>query len=627
MQPLQRIEPDHAPQLGEADDSNSGVAQPILGVIIATAVLYFAKDILMPLAMAAVLAVIFSPIASRLDRYIGRLASSALVVATTAIAISLLTYFLVVQLTAVAVGLTDYSTNIAKKINAVEGATPEWLARIESGVTEVEEQIRQARPHPSRSPSIVESVAGSSTTYTVLKPALPILSSLADLLLVIVLFFFLLYEREYLRDRLVRLAARIRVTLAAEAIATAGSTVSHYLLFFSLVNFGYGVAIAILMWALRLPNPAFWGAMAFLLRFIPYVGAMISAILPALVAFAVSPGWSKSIEVFVAFIMLDQVAAQLVEPFLIGRGIGLSQLALLVSAMFWSWLWGLPGLLLATPLTSCVKVAGDYIPGLNFLSILLGAEEEREDYYDYYRKLLEVDREGARALAVRYCDENGLDRTLSNLILPALAMMGQERTEDHISRENQQFIVDTTDDLIDELGGRFKRPLLIPPLRVLGVCAPGEVHTLGLKIVLELLRQDGVAATFLGKGKTPGEIDQYAKRFVPHIVFLSCTYSDCIPAACDLVRSLKSALPDQMILAGGEAAIAYSADLTAAGCAQTVSTREQARRIVRRYILQRARLRVGAAAPVTPGFTFNTGSPDEASKTTESTVTVPVSPT
>jgi predicted PurR-regulated permease PerM/methanogenic corrinoid protein MtbC1 len=597
----------------EEDDSSSGATKPILGVILATAVLYFARDILMPLAMAAILAVVFSPIASRLERYIGRFASSILVVATAVLAITMLTYFLVVQLTAVAVGMTDYSQNIAKKINAVQGATPEWLARIESGVKDVEQQLQQARPRPKRPPNIVEAAAGSSTAETVLKPALPILSSLADILLVIVLFFFLLYEREYLRDRLVRLAARIRVILAAEAIATASSTVSQYLLFFSLVNLGYGASIAIVMWALRLPNPFFWGAMAFLLRFIPYVGALISAILPTLVAFAVSPGWSKSMEVFSAFVVLDQLAAQLVEPFLIGRGIGLSPLALLVSAMFWSWLWGLPGLLLATPLTSCLKVAGDYIPGLSFLTILLGAEEGREDYHDYYRKLLEVDRAGARALAVRYCDENGLDPTLGNVILPALAMMGQERTEDHISQQNQQFIVDTTDELIDELGSRFRRPLLIPPLRVLGVCAPGEVHTLGLKILLELLRQDGVAATFLGEGKTAAEIEGYAKRFVPHIICLSCTVSECLPAAFELVHSLKAALPDQIILAGGEAAIVHSTDLLAAGCFQVVSTREQARRIVRRYVLQRARSRVGAAARLVPGFTLKVNSSNEES--------------
>ena len=162
---------------------------------------------------------------------------------------------------------------------------------------------------------------------------MPILSDLTTVLLVIVLFFFLLYAREDLRDRVVRLMARVRVTLAAEAIATASSIVSQYLLLFCLINLGYGLSIATVMWALGLPNPVFWGALAFLLRFIPYVGALISAVLPTLVAFAVFPGWSKSLEVFGSFVVLDQIAAQFVEPFFIGHGIGLSPLALLVSAM------------------------------------------------------------------------------------------------------------------------------------------------------------------------------------------------------------------------------------------------------------------------------------------------------
>ena len=250
----------------------------------------------MPLAMAAILAVIFSNIASRLERFIGRFASSALVVATVVFAIVALTYFLAVQLTAVAVGVTDHSENIARKINAVQRTTPEWLAHIEYGVKNIEQQLHEAEPRPKQhTPTMVQAPAGSSTVDQVLKPVLPVLSDLTDGLLIIVLFFFLLYGREDLRYRLVRLTARIRVTLAAEAIATAGSTVSQYLLLFSLVNFGYGSSIAVVMWALGLPNPVFWGALAFLLRFIPYVGALISAVLPTLVAFAVFPGWSRTV--------------------------------------------------------------------------------------------------------------------------------------------------------------------------------------------------------------------------------------------------------------------------------------------------------------------------------------------
>src|SRR5260370_25227896 len=145
------------------------------------------------------------------------------------------------------------------------------------------------------------------------KAGFPGAGGLRNFLLVVTLLFFLLYSRRDLRDRVVRLAARARITLAAQAIETAGQTVSRYLLLFSLTNLGYGLATGTVVWLIGLPNPELWGLLAFLLRFIPYVGAMTSAVLPALVAFALFPGWSKSLEVLGAFIILDHVAAQLVE--------------------------------------------------------------------------------------------------------------------------------------------------------------------------------------------------------------------------------------------------------------------------------------------------------------------------
>ena len=210
---------------------------------------------------------------------------------------------------------------------------------------------------------------------------------------------------------------------------------------------------------------ALWGLVAFLLRFIPYVGAISSAFLPALVAFAMFPGWSKALEILGAFVLLDQVAAQFAEPFIIGHGIDVSPVALLVSAMYWSWLWGIPGLLLSTPLTACLKVAGDYIPPLGFLSILLGADRVLDDYHDFYRMLLELNPEGARKVAIRYCDENGLERTFEDVIPPALELMGEERAENHISDENQRLIIDTTHQLIGELGNRFVKSRISPSVQ------------------------------------------------------------------------------------------------------------------------------------------------------------------
>ena len=589
------------PALPSDDDRDErpeagGTSKAILAFIVTIAVLSLGKDILLPLAIAALLAVVFSPIASRLERWVGRFLSAALIVVAVVSSIAALGYFLTVELTSVAVEMTEYSDNIAAKISKLEGSTPEWLQRIESSVKDVELQVQKSGPRLPRikAPTIVQAQP-ATTTEDVLKPALPILGAIAESLLIIVLFFFLLYGRRDLRDRLIRLAARVRIPVAAAAIETAGDTVSHYLLLFTLTNLGYGVAIGIVAWLLGLPNPAFWGGLAFLLRFIPYVGVPIAAAIPILIAFAVFPGWDRALEVAGAFIVLDQLSAQFVEPIVIGRGIGLSPLALLVSAMFWAWLWGLPGLLLATPLTACLKVAGDFIPGLGVVSILLGADRELEDYHDYYRTLLELDRDAARTLAIHYCDENGLEPTYNDVLVPAVILSGEERAASHISQENEQFIVDTTRELVSELGTRFGKPRTAPRLKILGVCAPGDVHSLGLLILLELLRHEGAAATLIDPGKSPEEIRDFARRFQPDMVCLSCTMQECMPAAIELTRALKQDSDHLTIIAGGRGALTEPSELIQAGCSQVCGSRSDARRAIRRLVQHRTRSRIGLA--------------------------------
>jgi predicted PurR-regulated permease PerM/methylmalonyl-CoA mutase cobalamin-binding subunit len=577
----------------EHDESHvrEGAATPIVAIIVATVVLYFAKEILIPLAMATLLAVIFSPLASRLERFVGNFVSAAFVVLAAVTIVVGIGYFVTVQLTEVAVQVTGYTDNIAAKLTALKGSTPEWLQRVQNGVKDVEQQIgvqTPAVPKRSKAVTVLQTPPAQTDLEQVIKPAIPILSGLFEALVVIVLMFFLLYGRMDLRDRLVRLAARGRITLSAEVIETAGGAVGQYLLLFAMTNFGYGAAIGLTMWLIGLPNPLLWGALAALFRFVPYVGVPIAGLLPTLVAIAVFPGWSQSIEVLVTFIVLDQIVSYLVEPFLIGRGIGLSPLALLFSAMFWGWLWGLPGLLLATSLTACLKVAGDYIPALGFFAVLFGDDGAREDYHDYYRTLLELDPDSAQEIAVRYCDINGLEATFDDVLAPAVILAGEEHAENHISDQNQALVFETTLLLVKELGNRHNKPKFRPRIRILGIAAPGEVHNLGLLMLLELLRRTGIAANVLDAAKSPGGICAFVGQYAPDMVFLSCTTAECIPAAIELVRALIAESPRLAIIAGGASAVAHRAELLEAGAAEVCATRAEVRHIVRLYALRRS---------------------------------------
>jgi predicted PurR-regulated permease PerM len=278
------------------DDNGDGfdggrAARPFIGILVITAVVYFGKDILLPIAMAAILAVIFSPIANRLDRFVGRFASAAVVVLAAIAAVGAIAYFLTVELTSVAVEVAGYSDNIASKLAVLEKSTPSWLQRVERGVANVQQQLEKNHPKPKPRSTAAQSTPSSTpTTGDVLKQTVPVATGFGECLLIIVLLFFLLYGRRDLRDRFVRLAARGRITIAAQAMEIAGDAVGHYLLLFALINLGFGIATGLAAWLLGLPNPEFWGGLAFLLRFIPYVGALGSAVLPTLVAFAVFPG-------------------------------------------------------------------------------------------------------------------------------------------------------------------------------------------------------------------------------------------------------------------------------------------------------------------------------------------------
>jgi len=565
--------------------------RPLLGIIIATGVLYYARDILLPISFAAILAVVFSPIVRRLEPWVGRLLSSAIVVITGMLVIAGVFYFLTVELTSVAVEVSSYSSNIAAKLSHLERSTPAWLHEVESAFENIQKELERNQTRQKTITRAVQTTEAWSPLGEFAKSAGSLISGIAEAVLTIVLLFFLLYSRMDLRDRFVRLAARAGIPVAAHAIDAAGNTVSRYLFLFSVVNLSFGLISGLILWGLGMPNPELWGALGFVLRYIPYVGATVSALMPTLVAFAVFPGWAKAIEVVATFVGLDQIAAQLVEPFFIGAGVGVSPVALLFSAAYWTWLWGPAGLVIATPLTACIKVIGDYIPSLDFFSLLLGADVALEDYHDYYRKLLELDRQDAQALAIRYCDEHGLEATFKEIFSRALQLAGQEFEDGHLSSANQQFIIDTTRELIADLGSRFSKPRLPAPFHVLGVCAPGESHSLGLMIVLELLRLDGIAASFAGENKSLSEIRDFVNHYTPDLICVSCTLASNVPAAIQTVRALKADMPQLVIIAGGPAAARTTGELFAAGCARICANDNEGRRAVRQYALGRSRTR------------------------------------
>lgn len=572
-QSAERRSPDG--DLDGAEFEPGRATRPIIGIIIASLVLYLAREVLLPIAMAGILALISSPLVNRFEVYVGRVISAGAVVLITVLALTSLGYFFALELTSVAVDLTAYTNNIAHKISALEKSTPAWLQQIQEAVKDVEQQLETGPRQPKVVKQTVTQTASGASIESMLKPVRPLFEGVAEFLIIVALLFFFLYERKALRARFVRLAARARIAIAAEAIDTAGEVVSRYLLLYSMLNLGFGVAVALITFMFSLPYPWFWGLLAFILRFVPYIGATASALLPTLVAFAVSPGWGNTLEVLGSFIVMDQLLAQFVEPIVIGHGIGVSSIALLVSALYWAWLWGPAGLLLSVPLTVCLKVAGDFIPALNFFSVLLGSDPQAEGYHEMYRRLLEADEKGALELVVRYSDENGLEAAFDNILIPLILLAGEERRQDHISVESEQFIFEAMCKAIPLLGARLRSMRSGPATRVIGVCAPNEAHVFGLMMLLEVMRRDGAITRLIAGDTDVREMRESIKRFSPHLLCVTCTMQDNLNGATELVSLLRSEFPRLTVIAGGNGAVAEPSKLLRAGCQQIFRDRKQ----------------------------------------------------
>jgi hypothetical protein len=272
--------------------------------------------------------------------------------------------------------------------------------------------------------------------------------------IVIVLVVFFLVRREDLRDRFIRLVGRGDVTVTTQAIEDAATRVSRYLSMQFLLNITFGVSVAIGLYLIGVPSAILWGILGTILRFIPYIGAWIAAATPIVLSMAISTGWVAPILTVGLFAGLDLFIGNVMEPWLYGKNTGVSPVAVLVAAVFWTWLWGAVGLLLATPLTVCLMVLGKYVPQLSFLDILLGNDEVFEPPKRVYQRLLAGDQEESTALIDGYLEQMPLVEVYDTVLIPALAMTETHWHRGEINDDRHKVIFQSLKETVDELGER-----------------------------------------------------------------------------------------------------------------------------------------------------------------------------
>lgn len=468
------------------------------GLVVAA--LYLGQRIFVPLALAILLTLLLTPVVSRLERAgFGRL-PAVLSVAFLAFAlIGLVGWAVATQFAGLVDDLPRHKANVRDKIVQLRGSGKPGLL---GTVQELLEEVEHAGEGP---PGGAAPPVGPVIRVEPQKPALVaqlqgvaarVLANVSLLVAVILMVITLLVYREDTRNRLIRLAGRGRLAVTTRALDEAGRRISGYLLGHSAVNAGFGVAIGAGLAALGVPYSAMWGLLAASFRFVPSVGVWLVAPLPAALALMSGPGFTAPLFVFGLFLILGFITTNLVEPRVCGRSVGLAPVPLLLAVMFWTGLWGVVGLVLATPVTVCLAVLGKYVPQLGFLSVLLSREAALRPAARYYQRLLARDRQEAEVVVKEYLAEHPVEELFDRVLLPALVLVRRSRRAGELRPEDEEFILRATREIVDGLDalGAPSEPSAAPEERVvvLGVPAADGADEAALHLLRRLARTAGV---------------------------------------------------------------------------------------------------------------------------------------
>jgi len=327
----------------------------------------------------------------------------------------------------------QHETNLREKarhVHSLLGGTGIWQRAIET-LRNVEQEIHD--PETESKPLKIE-VAPNQTLSIFLEYTRSTLPSIATAGLALVMTIFILLQYGELRDRVVRLMGVSEIGRSTQALNEAGYDLAHFLLLQTGLNVSFGVFIVAALWLIGIPSPGLWGAVAALMRFVPYVGSALAAIFPIALAAMVDSGWWKLIETAAVFIGGDIIVGQFVEPLLFGSRTRLSSIAVVFGAAFWTLLWGVVGLILAVPLTLTIVVIGQHVPHLDFLRVLLGNEPVLEPHQKLYRQLLAGDTAEAAEEAGRWLEERGYIRYLDESVIASLQLASDDRQREVLGK-------------------------------------------------------------------------------------------------------------------------------------------------------------------------------------------------
>jgi predicted PurR-regulated permease PerM len=457
-----RSTPHELPGAGALRDRTLGIIAfaTVLGL------LYVGRGVLIPITVALMLSLLIAPLIRRLRRTgLSQTPAVLLTVLALAIVASAAAVVLGTQVLRMAAGLPQYERTIqekqrylyaitAGKLNAV---SDEASRLIESHAAPADADAATAAPATAAPLPVEVRTPRSSPLQVIARVVASVWAPIASTGIVLVVLVFVLLEHEALRDRFIRTVGGANIRLTTLALNDAGERLSRFFVSQFAVNLGVGVAIGVGLALLGLPQAFLWGALATLLRFVPYIGVWLAALLATTLAFAVVPGWSLAVSTLSLFIVVELIAGQAVEPSLYGHTTGLSPLSVVVAAIFWSALWGPVGLVLSTPLTLCLLVIGRHIRALSFLDLLLGDAQALTLAQKFYQRALSGDADEILALARAFLKRNTFAVYCDQVVLPALHLAFLDREAGVISQEQQSGMRDVLVAVISALSDEPRR--------------------------------------------------------------------------------------------------------------------------------------------------------------------------
>ncbi len=535
----------------------------VVGVVV-IACLYWAQVVFIPLALAVFLAFLMSPLLRRLEHLgLGRMASLAVVVTLSIAVVGGVSWMVSVQLGSLYNALPGYAANAYHKTDKLRQV---GLGMIADRADPVIRDLTRVPRDPAAPPSEAKTATGGDPPRVVVQPESPSwLSRLPEAIspalgpfgavgLALVLAMFMLLKREDLRNRFIRLFGRGQMVATTKAVEDASTRISRYLVMQLFINGTFGLAWGLGLYLIGVNNAPLWGFLAAALRYIPYIGAPLCALVPLTLSLVQFDGWNQFLMAGGWLLILELVSSNFMEPWLYGQSIGVSEVALLIAAAFWAFLWGPIGLLLSGPLTVCLVVLGRSVPALEFFDVLLGDEPVLEPEMAYYQRLLAHDQDEAAQVVNTAVSSSSLDKVYDELLLPALAHAKRGRERDETDEEDDQFILQATREILVDLGERQREAPVDkpagPPIRVLGCAARDELDELTVEMLRQLLDPARWEMEVIGVETLVGELVTLAEEKQPAVLCIGSLPPGGLSHTRYLCKRLRARFPDVKIVVG-----------------------------------------------------------------------------